>query len=153
LKVDLPPVISPPPPAPPAGRSALAWVLPGVAGLVLAALLLVLHQFDPAHSGFYPGCTFHKVTGLNCPGCGGLRATHQLLHGNVLTALHHNAMVVLGAPLVVGWIGVWLWQRWRGRPARLSGLSNHWLWALFGAVVVFSVLRNLPFSWFAWLSP
>jgi hypothetical protein len=130
-----------------------ALLLPGLLGLLLAAVLLVLHQFDPAHNGFYPGCTFHQLTGLNCPGCGGLRATHQLLHGHVLTAFHHNALVVLGVPMAVGWGGLWLWRRARRIPPRLHGFSTVWLWVLFGGMVLFTVLRNLPLPFFAGLSP
>ena len=38
---------------------------------------------------------FHAMTGLWCPGCGGLRAVHDLTHGHLVTALHENALVVL----------------------------------------------------------
>ena len=151
MKVAAPSVTPPPTPAP--GRCAVTLLLPGILGLMLVAALVVLHQFDPAHSGFYPGCTFHRLTGLNCPGCGGLRATHQLLHGRILTALHHNALVVLGAPVVLGWGGLWAWRRWRGIPPKLRGFPTAWLWILFGGLLLFTVLRNLPFKWFAWLSP
>jgi len=128
-------------------------LLSGLGGLCFVGLLLVLHQFDPAHSSFYPGCTFHQLTGLNCPGCGGLRATHQLLHGRVLTACHHNVLVVLGAPLVAAWAGHWLWRRWRGIPPKLRGPSTAWWWSLLGAMLAFSVLRNLPFPPFTGWSP
>ncbi len=150
----LPPVMPTPASAtPPTARRNLSRLLPGLVGLVLAAMLLVLHQFDPSLGGFYPGCTFHKLTGLNCTGCGGLRATHHLLHGRVLTAFHHNALVVLGAPVVAGWAGCQLWRRWRGIPPKLDGLSTGWLWVLFGGMIAFTVLRNLPFAWCAGLSP
>ena len=142
-----------PPPAPSANRSLPAWLLLGICGVVFAVLLLVLHQFDPTHNGLYPGCTFHKVTGLDCPGCGGLRATHHLLHGRVVTAFRHNALVVIGAPLLAAWTGRWLWRRWRGIPQRLRGIPTAWFWTMLAGMLLFSVVRNLPFAPFNLLAP
>jgi hypothetical protein len=58
---------------------------------VRAALLflvcgIVLFFFDPATTGLYPPCLFKTFLGVQCPGCGSLRAMHQLLHGNVAAA-------------------------------------------------------------------
>ena len=63
----------------------------GSIGLVLGAFALlglaaVLFFFNPAQSGFYPFCVFHRTTGLLCPGCGSLRALHQLLHQRICTS-------------------------------------------------------------------
>ena len=68
----------------------------------LAALLsafavgvVMLRFFDPATSGMFPPCPVHYLTGWYCPGCGSLRAIHQLLHGNLRAAW--VALVVLTA--------------------------------------------------------
>ena len=151
--MDQPPVISTAVGTSPVTGSRTWWLWPALVAVALGAALLVLRQFDPVRSGFYPGCTFHKLTGLNCPGCGGLRATHHLMHGRIVTALHHNALVVLGAPAAAVWAGLWLWRRWRGIPPKLQGLSPRWLWWLFAGMVAFTVLRNLPVPGLAWLSP
>lgn len=127
--------------------------------LALAGALLalaggaVLFFFDPARHGFYPTCVFHRVTGLNCPGCGGLRALHQLAHGHVAEAFRLNALFVLLLP-VLGWVGVrWVWRRASGQPARPGKVRTAWLWLLLAAMAVFGVLRNLPIAALAWLSP
>ena len=86
--------------------------------LALLTGLTVLFIHDPAKSSLFPPCLFHALTGLHCPGCGSLRATHELLHGRLLSALRHNAFWVLLLPLVfyavlsetlravrVGWLG------------------------------------------------
>src|SRR5512138_2851634 len=75
------------------------WLLPAIIACFVIAGGAILFFFNPAHSSFYPFCLFYKTTGLLCPGCGGLRATHQLLHGHVPEALHLNALFVLGIPL------------------------------------------------------
>jgi hypothetical protein len=109
---------------------------------------LILFFFDPARSGFYPPCLFHKLTGLQCPGCGGLRALHHLLHGELLTALQFNALLVVGA-LVCAGLGLrQAWgRRWGGGGAlRVRGA---WLWAALVVVLLFGVLRNLDLPFLA----
>src|SRR5208283_1274662 len=53
------------------------------AALAAAVAAAVLFVFDPATAGFYPVCALHEMTGLQCPGCGGLRAMHQVFHGHL----------------------------------------------------------------------
>jgi hypothetical protein len=73
--------------------------------LVLAVLAgVVLFCFDPSRSAFYPVCLFHKTTGLLCPGCGSLRALHELLHGHLATAWRFNPLLVGSLP-VLFWFG------------------------------------------------
>jgi uncharacterized protein DUF2752 len=130
---------------------------PGRLSLAIMALVcvptgLLLFFFDPDRYGFYPRCMFHSMTGLLCPGCGSLRAMHQLLHGHIAAALHLNALFVLSLP-ALGWLSCdWLWRRLRGRPTK--GLAGSgWLWAALVLTVVFAIARNLPFARLIWLAP
>jgi hypothetical protein len=124
--------------------------------LVLAVLVVlagsVLFCFDPAQCGFYPLCLFHQLTGLACPGCGGLRALHQLAHGHLAVAFRLNPLLVLAVP-----IALWLLARQitaRCGKSPLAMLSRPpWPWVLLSMVVLFGVVRNLPFPPFAFLSP
>jgi len=108
-----------------------------IVGLSAAVSLFSLFLFDPAHYNFYPACYFHLITGFYCPGCGGLRATHQLLHGNFEAAARLNLLLVLSLP------GVALWS--------VRGIRPVWIWIVLGACVVFTVARNVPGG--EWLSP
>ena len=133
-----------------------AWqdvpVLWGVLALFAAAAGLVLFCFDPRQYHFYPVCFFHKTTGLLCPGCGALRAMHQLLHGHVATAFRFNPVLIVSLP-ILGWLGArYVWQKARNEPASL-GLRPLWLWLILAAVLVVSFLRNLPGAPFALLRP
>lgn len=112
--------------------------------VVLTLGLLYWHR--PAGQFFYPRCSFHAMTGWWCPGCGGLRSVHELLHGHGLAAVRCNALFVVGAP---AWV-VWVW--WRRRTGR-EVLSPRLFWILFGVVVAFGILRNLPGVPFSWLAP
>jgi hypothetical protein len=38
------------------------------------------------------GCPFKTITGIPCPGCGGIRATKCLLSGEILNALYINPL-------------------------------------------------------------
>ena len=118
--------------------------------ITVLVALAALFVFNPAEHAFYPQCFFHHATGLQCPGCGGLRAMHQLLHGHLLAALHLNALAVVALP-----VGAWLLagefiERRRGLVAR-HFVRPRWVWCGVAAFLLFSILRNLPA--FAFLSP
>jgi hypothetical protein len=116
-----------------------------IAGLAMAAgALIVLYFCDPATHGFYPVCVLHQTTGLLCPGCGTLRALHQLTHGNFAAAWRLNSLVVALLP-----VGVWLAARemiWLATGKRLPGIVTRPIfgWALVAGLVIFGILRNVP---------
>jgi Protein of unknown function (DUF2752) len=122
------------------------WACGGLATVGAA----VLFFFNPSESSFYPVCLFHSMTGLQCPGCGSLRAMHQLLHGHLAPAFRLNALLTVSLPLA-GWFGLrWLRVRTTTAPAPII-IRPLWLWCGFGVLVVFGVLRNLPLPQLAWL--
>lgn len=139
------------------GSRSRAATLGAPAVLTACALLaavggLVLFCFDPRRYHFYPVCFFHKTTGLLCPGCGALRATHQLLHGHVAAAFCFNPMLVVFLPLLL-WFGAkYSLQQARNQPVTID-VRPLWLWLALGAVLVISVLRNFPGAPFAILRP
>lgn len=110
-------------------------------------VVLLLYHYYPEGQFFFPRCALYSTTGLLCPTCGGLRATHDLLHGRWLAAIRDNALVVAALPTILGW---WLYRRSR-KPA--PGFPRTAIWVIAGVVAGFTVLRNLPFPAFRWLSP
>ena len=108
-------------------------------GCALVGAALVVGVNDPSAPGSrFPGCMFHQATGLWCPGCGLTRATHDLLHGDVVSALGSNLFTPFVLLAVVAtW---WAWTR------RSFGL-------LIGAMVLFAMLRNVPAAPFDALAP
>jgi hypothetical protein len=127
------------------------------AGLAVCVLLgaiggLVLFWFDPRQYHFYPICLLHQTTGLLCPGCGALRATHQLLHGHLTTAFRFNPVLIVFLPFFV-WLGARCGHQ-LARSQKVSiGVRPIWLWLILTAVLVVSVVRNLPGAPFAMLRP
>jgi hypothetical protein len=119
--------------------------------LACAVLLaaVVLYIFPPIESPFYPRCIVYSLTGLQCPGCGTLRALHRLLHGDVYAAFQFN-------PLLIGLIPVFGFAGF-SRAARsgnfkelfTSSLPARWIWLLLAGIVAFTIARNIPFERFA----
>ncbi|NIM07518.1 MAG: DUF2752 domain-containing protein, partial [Armatimonadetes bacterium] len=70
-------------------------------GAGLAVAMVFLYKFNPAGTSFYPPCPFNMLSGLYCPGCGSLRALHQLSHGHLLAALYLNPLMVIALPFIV----------------------------------------------------
>jgi len=128
----------------------LLVVLVGAAFLAVAG---VFFFFDPAQGGFYPSCLFHQLTGLNCPGCGSLRALHHLTHGEFLAAFRSNPLLIV-LLLLIALLGVRWLKRGRGTLVNDPILSRPaTAWALLAVTLAFAVLRNLPWPAFAWMSP
>jgi hypothetical protein len=117
---------------------------------VATGILAMVYFFNPSAHGFYPVCQFHRLTGLNCPGCGATRALYALLHGDFPVAVRDNVLLVVAIPAAMA-RGVWFTlNRLRGRPNR-QFFPAHLLIPLLVVMGVFGVLRNLPL--FSFLSP
>ena len=127
-------------------------IVPMLVALSMAGAGAVLFLFNPAQHAFYPFCLFYRSTGLLCPGCGGLRAIHQLLHGHLTAAFRFNSLFVCSLPFIA-----WLSARRLLAKVRSEAtpvlVRPVWLWLGFVVLVTFGVLRNLPFAHAAWLAP
>ena len=70
--------------------------------LIPPALLCLGAVFycDPAASDLFPPCPSQFITGFYCPGCGTLRAIHNLLHGRFCEAFSLNALAIIFIPIM-----------------------------------------------------
>ncbi|PWU20258.1 MAG: DUF2752 domain-containing protein [Verrucomicrobia bacterium] len=133
------------------GNDRPRWIIlmSALPAMIAAAVLFL---FDPSQHSFYPTCLLHRVTGLLCPGCGSLRALHQLLNGHVVAAIHFNALLVASLPLFA-WIATRaVIRRLRNQPF-LPSFQLRWLWCGLVLLIAFGILRNLPFAHAFWLAP
>jgi len=120
----------------------------GLAAIVLS--LAALFWFDPARHAFYPQCPFKRMTGWDCPGCGGLRASHALLHGHLSDAFALNPLIFVIAPLLTFFCIVFWWERRSSHRLLPRWLRVNWPWLLLAVVTLFGAARNLPWStWFS----
>jgi hypothetical protein len=123
-----------------ADRPAARWNLYALlgSGALLAGALGYIGLVDPHKpDSFFPLCPFRLLTGWNCPACGGLRMVHDVLHGDLSAAITDNLLLLVGIPLLVGWV---LLRRRKGkRPVTLPAGA-----AVMITLLAWTVVRNLP---------
>jgi Protein of unknown function (DUF2752) len=107
-------------------------------GALLAGGLAYVGVADPHNPDFaFPGCPFKLLTGWNCPACGGLRMTHDLLHGDLAAAVVDNIFLLVGLPALLAWVLV---RRRAGRPV----FTTSAIAVIVVLAVTWTVARNLP---------
>jgi hypothetical protein len=82
-------------------------------------------------------CPFKALTGWNCPACGGLRMTHDILHGDLAAAVVDNAFLLIGLPMLLVWV---LARRSTGKPVSTTAAFV----VIIATAVTWTVVRNLP---------
>lgn len=122
--------------------------------LVLSWAAFSLYQRGPSGLGWMAGCTFHDLTGLNCPGCGMTRAASATLHGRIGEAFRLNPLGMILLPLACLGIGIEMlgWVRGKPLPYRLN-VGARGGWVILWVVIIFWISRNLPWWPFTLLSP
>ncbi|MFW2514136.1 DUF2752 domain-containing protein [Demequina sp. SO4-13] len=123
--------------------AARRMMAPGITLAVLASATAYTALADPYQRGFFPSCIFLASSGHWCPGCGGLRAVHELARGDAAAALGMNPVVVLLIiPLGIALLVAWIRAAWRGRPAPSVPI---WLAVGLPALLfIFWIVRNIP---------
>lgn len=126
------------------------WLLAAIFG---AAFAVMLRFYDPATSGVFPPCPVHYLTGWYCPGCGSLRALHQLLQGNVRAAWSMNPLTLIFLPFLSYGLASRALAEIRGQGLPRVFLPALWIRALCAAIILFGIVRNLPLHPFDLLAP
>ncbi len=122
---------------------------PILAGALLVAGCAVAGLVDPR--GGPTICPFKLATGLDCPGCGGTRAAHDLMRGDLLGALDHNVLAVIAFPLILWGLFTWLTSALGGRKLPTFSPSTRVTVIAVVVLVTFWVVRNLSYAPFHWL--
>lgn len=130
---------------------AVRMALPVAVAGTLAAASLALHLRDPHQQGSWGICASRAFLGIDCPGCGGLRAVNDLTNFQIVDAASSNLLFVASIPFLAYMFGRWTWGRWTQRPWDPSDRAMTWSAMTFVALlIVFWVLRNTPAgSWLA----
>jgi len=108
----------------------------------IGLFLIVLFLFNPATHRFFPPCPVHYLTGLHCPGCGSLRAMHNLLHGHLVEAMSLNPLMVVSIPIVALMFlnPSWIYRKWVP-------------WTAMAVLIGYGIIRNAPLWPFMLLAP
>ena len=78
-----------------------------ITGIAALAAGVYLRAVDPNVPGHYPGCPSQIFLGLDCPGCGGMRGTYDLLYGDLSGMADHNILLIVFWPVVIVAFAVW----------------------------------------------
>ena len=119
--------------------------LPIVAGLGSLVSLCLLFFISPSANGIFPPCPIRMYLGIDCPGCGGIRGTYSLLHGDITGALSHNMLLLVIYPSLLALWFLWTLGSWKQRDFFVA-LRPHYrviMGAALFAVVGFTIVRNL----------
>jgi len=112
-------------------------------GLLAVGLLIFLYYHDPSQvSCWFAQCFFHRLTGFYCPGCGTTRALYSLLHLDWRASLSAN---VLFLPQVLILLLCLLRRKLITRAP--------FYFSLIALLLLFAILRNLPWEPFTRLAP
>jgi hypothetical protein len=123
---------------------------PLVSAALVGAAAFALHVRDPHVRHSWGVCPLYALTGVYCPGCGGLRAVNDLGNGHVGAAASSNLLLVLTIPVAVVLFVRWSHAAWTGREVAVVPPVPSWVRiALVVVVAAFTVGRNLPGSWLA----
>jgi Protein of unknown function (DUF2752) len=111
-------------------------------GALATAALAYVAVVDPHRPGaLLPPCPTKLLTGLDCPACGGLRLTHDLLHVNLSAAVQDNLFLLLSIP----GLAVVSWRSWRkGGKVGAVEIPKRAAIGIAGIALAWMVVRNLP---------
>ena len=109
------------------------------AGILCAAVAVF---YILARHGIGIPCLFHRLTGLQCPGCGNSRAALALLQWDLAAAFGYNPMF-LPEFLYIVWVLLHCARSYlRGKP---FAYKPPFLWLdilLLASVILWGILRN-----------
>lgn len=151
-----PPILEPPVVPVVAPRKGWWKLLPFAVVAILIGAVIFVARYEPvANKQYYPQCGFKQATGLDCPGCGGLRATHAITRGRIIEAARFHPGFVLSLP-IIAYLGVaWLreWRRIGEMPVPLGQpeCNRPLMWVAI-LLVTLGMLRNIPTPPFSWLA-
>ena len=99
-------------------------------------------------------CWSKALFGIDCPLCGGLRATNSLMRGDWLAAADHNVLVAVGLPILAVLWAVWLIRSIQDRPLGMPRIPRAAVIGIGVFLLAFAVVRNLDVdvTWIHWLA-
>ena len=121
--------------------------------LIIIVLAVIFYFINPVEHQLFPKCIFHSVTGYHCPGCGSQRAIHSLMHLNFKGVISNNFLLLPAAFLIIyHYLHPVLNKKLKWKLQNIFYFKKT-PWIIFGVVVLFWILRNLPWYPFTVLAP
>ena len=108
---------------------------------VIAIAFLFVH--DPMTAGFSYKCPVKYLTGYDCPGCGGQRAVHALLHLRIKEAIAYNPFLVIVTIYLLAVIIIQFLKGPRIEKIRHFILGQTMAWIYLSLMFIWTILRNI----------
>ena len=116
--------------------------------------IVILYNFDPAQSsGIYPPSLTRELGGFYCAGCGMLRGLHQLLHGNIRTALRFNPLIIISLPYICYWFIPYFTKYFYQLDTFKIYYKKIHLASVIIIFLLYGMLRNTSYPALSWLVP
>lgn len=120
--------------------------------LILWGMFFFFPATDYSPGSLYPRCPFHALTGLHCAGCGSLRTMSCLAKGDIGAAWGKNKFTMLCMPFILWWFIAYGAKCFKIRFPAIF-IKPVWIWLLLVAIIMFTVLRNIPIYPLTLLAP
>lgn len=121
--------------------------------LLLGVIAFFYFTINPTEVDFLLKCPLYKTTGVYCPGCGSQRALHHLLHFNFLKAAHNNIILIIGLIAIIYHYGIKLINYYFTKNIKSIFNTNKTLLIVLLLIILFWILRNVPYYPFTLLAP
>jgi hypothetical protein len=121
--------------------------------ILISGLAVLFFVLNPDQHRIFPRCIFNSVTGYYCPGCGSQRAIHDLLHLNFYGVVNHNFLFIPAFLLILYHYIAPVFNRFFGWKLPNIFYYRNTPWIIFGVVLLFWILRNIPVYPFSVLAP
>lgn len=116
-------------------------IIIAVSAPIAVIIVFIFRDFIMSLAPILGECTFHKFTGLWCPGCGNTRSVNAMLHGDILLAVRNNISLPFIAFVLCGFYIELVFDIF-GKKVKIV-TRKAWIWwtilALFG---VYFIIRN-----------
>lgn len=119
----------------------------------LSGLAILFFVLNPVEHQLFPRCVFNALTGYYCPGCGSQRAIHSLLHLDFAGVVSYNILFIPAFVLIFYHYSFRIFNKIFNTKLPNIFYYRSTPWIIFGVVMVFFILRNLPFYPFSVLAP
>ena len=116
------------------------WIV--IALITVLVMIVKINGIGILHK--MPPCTFNKVTGLYCPGCGGTRATIALFRGQIIRSFRFHPFVLYGS-VVGGWFMISQTIQRISKDRIKIGMHFRpvYLWIALALIIINFLIKNM----------
>lgn len=111
--------------------------------IALVIAVVSLYFYDPMVASFSYRCPVKTLTGFDCPGCGGQRAIHALLHFRIREAIAYNPFLIIVALYISVVVSIELMHGPCIDRMRRIVLGSRVVWIYLTIMFIWAIVRNL----------